>query len=98
MNTRPALAVCLAIAAWLAWPACAAESKPSDPPAKETFFKRTGKAIGRDAKAGWHQAKAGYSTSAKDLGHRTANAAKRVGHEMKDSAKRTSAAVKQEFK
>jgi hypothetical protein len=98
MRTRPALILCLALAVPLAQPVAAAESKPSQPAAKENFFKRTGKAIGHDAKAGWQQAKAGYKSAAKDIGHRTANAAKRVGHEMKDSAKRTGRAVKEEFK
>jgi hypothetical protein len=65
---------------------------------KENWFKRAGKAIASDAKAGWHKAKKGYSESAKQIGHDTANATKRVGHEMKDSAKRSGKAAKEEFK
>jgi hypothetical protein len=94
---RPLLLIlCLALAPT----AIAAETTSSTkaPAGKENFFKRTGKAIGRDAKAGWQQAKHGYSKSAKDLGRGTASAAKRVGGEMKDSAKRTGAAAKEEFK
>jgi hypothetical protein len=97
MHPGPGLILCLALAALVAQPATAAQSTPSQPAAKENFFKRTGKTIGHDAKVGWQQAKAGYKKGAKDIGHRTASAAKRVGHEMKDSAKRTGEAVKQEF-
>jgi hypothetical protein len=92
------LILCLVLAAPLAQSATADEPKPSQPPAKENFFKRTGKTIGHDAKAGWQQAKAGYSKSAKDLGHRTGDATRRVGREMKESAKRTGEAFKQEFR
>lgn len=90
------LILCLALAP----AATAADAKSSTKPAaeKENFFKRAGKAIGRDAKAGWQQAKQGYSKSAKDLGRGTANATKRVGGEIKDSAKRTGKAAKEEFK
>jgi hypothetical protein len=90
------LILCLALAPL----AVAAEPAGSTkaPVQKENFFKRAGKAIGHDAKAGWQQAKAGYSKSAKDLGRGTASAAKRVGGEVKDSARRTGKAAKEEFK
>jgi hypothetical protein len=78
--------------------AAEANSSTNAPAGKENFFKRAGKAIGRDAKAGWQQAKQGYSKSAKDLGRGTASAAKRVGGEIKQSAKRTGKAAKEEFK
>jgi hypothetical protein len=97
MHTRPALILCLALVAALTESAMATEPGPSQPPPHENFFKRAGKAIGHDAKAGWQQAKAGYKKGAKDIGHGTANATRRVGREMKDSARRTGAAVKQEF-
>jgi hypothetical protein len=87
------LIVCLALA-----PAALAAEAAKAPAGKENFFKRAGKAIGRDAKAGWQQAKQGYSKSAKDLGRGTASATKRVGGEIKDSAKRTGKAAKEEFK
>jgi hypothetical protein len=75
--------------------AFAAEAKTE--PEKENWFKRAGKAIGSDAKAGWQQAKKGYAKGGKQIGHDTANATKRVGKEMKESAKRTGKAAKEEF-
>jgi hypothetical protein len=74
----------------------AADAKPE--PEKDNWFKRAGKAVGSDAKAGWHKAKNGYAKSGKQIGHDTANASKRVGREMKESAKRTGKAAKEEFK
>jgi hypothetical protein len=85
------------LGALMAQPLRAEEHKTPDAPAKENFFKRAGKAIGRDAKAGWQQAKQGYAKGAKDIGHGTANAAKRVGREMKESAGRTKNEVKKTF-
>jgi hypothetical protein len=96
MRSHPALILCLVLAAPLVPLATAVQPEQSPPQAQDNFFKRAGKAIGHDAKAGWQQAKAGYKKSAKDIGHGTANAARRVGHEMKDSAKRTGAAVKRD--
>ena len=84
----------LAILAVFTLGAVAAE----EPAPKENWFKRAGKAIGKDAKAGWHKAKEGYKKGGKQIGHDTASATKRVGHEMKDSAKRTGQAAKKEFK
>lgn len=66
-------------------------------PEKENWFKRAGKAIASDAKAGWQKATKGYKKGGKDIGHRTAGAAKETGREMKDSAKRTGEAAKKEF-
>ena len=66
-------------------------------PKKENWFKRAGKAIASDAKAGWEKAKQGYSKGGKQIGQRTANAAKETGREVKQSAKRTSEAAKKEF-
>jgi hypothetical protein len=95
---RHAMIVALMLGALIAQPLRAEESKPQEAPAKENFFKRAGKAIGRDAKAGWQKAKAGYAKAGRDIGHGTANAARRVGKEMKESAKRTGHAAKNEFK
>ena len=75
--------------------ALAADAKPEAE--KENWFKHAGKAIGSDAKAGWRQAKKGYSKGAKQIGNDTASATKRVGKEMQESAKRTSKAAKEEF-
>ena len=87
--------VCAALAA-LALNALAADTKPE--PEKDNWFKRAGKAVASDAKAGWHKAKNGYAKSGKQIGHDTANATKRVGREIKDSAKKTGKAAKEEFK
>ena len=87
--------ILMAALAALALNAFAADAKPE--PEKENWFKRAGKAIGSDAKAGWQQAKKGYSKGGKQIGHDTANATKRVGKEMKESAKRTGKAAKEEF-
>jgi hypothetical protein len=73
----------------------AADTKPG--PEQENWFKRAGKAIGKDAKGGWEQAKKGYAKGGKQIGRDTANATKRVGKEMKESAKRTGKAAKEEF-
>jgi hypothetical protein len=88
------VAVALTPPAWAADPPGGTQAQP----AKENFFKRAAKAIGRDAKAGWNQAREGVSKTGKDVGHGTVDATKRVGREMKDSAKRTGEAAKQEFK
>ncbi len=66
-------------------------------PVKENWFKRAGKAIANDAKAGWQKAKQGYKKGAKQIGQGTADAAKQTGREIKQSAKRTSEAAKKEF-
>lgn len=95
--TRPILIACLVLLA-VSHSGSAAEAQPSEPPAKENFFKRAGKTMGHDAKAGWAQAKSSYKKAGKDFGQRTASAAKRVGREMKESAKRSGEAFKQEFK
>ena len=87
--------VCAALAA-LALNALAADARPE--PEQDNWFKRAGKAIGSDAKAGWQKAKNGYAKSGKQIGHDTANATKRVGREIKDSAKKTGKAAKEEFK
>lgn len=85
--------VLVVLAAFAFGVAASEESAP-----KENWFKRAGKAIGKDAKEGWREAKEGYKKGGKQIGHDTANATKRVGHEMKDSAKRTRKAAKKEFK
>jgi hypothetical protein len=86
--------LCAALAA-LALNAFAGDVKPE--PERENWFKRAGKAIAGDAKAGWQKAKKGYAKGGKQIGQDTANATKRVGREMKDSAKKTGKAAKKEF-
>lgn len=67
-------------------------------PEKENWFKRAGKTVASDAKAGWQKAKKGYSKGGRQIGHDTATAAKRVGQEMKESTERTGKAAKKEFR
>lgn len=83
----------LALLAGVAFQVGAADA----PPEKENWFKRAGKAIASDAKAGWEKAKQGYSRGGKQIGRGTAQAAKDVGRSAKQSAKRTSEAAKEEF-
>ena len=87
--------ILFAVLTALALNAFAADGQPE--PEKENWFKRAGKAIASDAKAGWQKAKKGYSKGGKQIGHDTANATKRVGKEMKESGKRTGQAAKEEF-
>jgi hypothetical protein len=87
--------ILIAVLATLALNVYAADTKPE--PERENWFKRAGKAVASDAKAGWQKAKKGYSKGGKQIGHDTANATKRVGKEMKESAKRTGKAAKEEF-
>jgi hypothetical protein len=87
--------ILLAALAAMALNAFAADAKPE--PEKENWFKRAGKAIASDAKAGWQKAKKGYAKGGKQVGHDTANATKRVGKEIKESGKRTGQAAKEEF-
>ena len=78
----------------LALPAGAGEATPAQ---QENFFKRAGKAIASDAKAGWEQAGKGYKKSGKQIGQRTAKATKKLGQEMQHSAKKTGQAAKETF-
>jgi hypothetical protein len=78
----------------LACPAGAGEAAPAQ---QENFFKRAGKAIAKDAKAGWNQAGRSYSQAGKQAGQGTAKATKKLGKEMKQSAKKTGKAAKETF-
>ncbi len=88
--------ILIATLATLALNVFAADTQPE--PEKENWFKRAGKAIAKDAKGGWGQAKKGYAKGGKQIGRDTANATKRVGNEMSESAKRTGKAAKEELK
>ncbi len=85
--------ILFALLTGLALQAAAADTQPE----KENWFKRAGKAIASDAKAGWKKAKQGYSKGGKQIGRGTADAARDVGRSAKESAKRTSEAAKKEF-
>jgi hypothetical protein len=85
--------ILFALLTGLALQGAAADTQPE----KENWFKRAGKAIASDAKAGWQKAKQGYSKGGKQIGRGTADAARDVGRSAKESAKRTSEAAKKEF-
>ncbi len=85
--------ILFALLTGLALQVAAADTQPE----KENWFKRAGKAIASDAKAGWKKAKQGYSKGGKQIGRGTADAARDVGRSAKESAKRTSEAAKKEF-
>jgi hypothetical protein len=86
--------IVLILALGLAAPALAGQPAPAQ---KENFFKRAGKQIGKDAKAGWKQAKKQYPESAKAGVRDGGRAAKRVGKEMQQSSKKTAKAAKETF-
>ena len=86
-------AILFALLTGLALQVAAADTQPE----KENWFKRAGKAIASDAKAGWQKAKKGYSKGGKQIGQGTTEAGKDVGRSAKQSAKRTSEAAKKEF-
>jgi len=84
----------LALLLALALPASAEKPAPSQ---QENVFKRAGKAIASDAKAGWSQAGKSYKEGGKQIGQGTAKATKKLGQEMKQSAKKTGKAAKDTF-
>lgn len=85
--------IALIVALLAVLPALAGESAPK----KENFFKRAGKAIASDAKAGAKQAGKAYGDLGRSIGRGTVNTTRQVGREMKDSSKRTAEAAKKEF-
>jgi hypothetical protein len=77
-------------------PAWAAGSA-AQPAQKENIFKRIGKQIARDAKAGTKQAGKAYGDFGRSTGRSTVDTTKRVGKEVKDSSKRTAKEARETF-
>jgi hypothetical protein len=89
--------IALILAALLAaLPVQAADADPA-PPQKENIFKRIGKAIGKDARAGAKQAGKAYGDLGRSVGRGTVSATKQVGKEIKDSSKKTVKEAKETF-
>jgi hypothetical protein len=84
-----------AITALIAALSTSAAEQPA--PEQDNFFKRAGKQIGKDAKAGTKQAGKAYSDAGKSIGKGTSKAAKDIGKSMKESSARSAKAFKYTF-
>ncbi len=77
--------------------ACCAHAAEAPAPEKENFFKRLGKQIANDAKAGAKQAGKAYGDLGRSIGHGSKKTVKNLGHEIKESAEHTKKAAKETF-
>jgi hypothetical protein len=70
----------------------------ADPaPDQDNVFKRGGKQIAKDAKAGGRQAGKAYSDLGKSIGRGTSKTLKDIGKSMKESSARSAQAFKDTF-